>query len=106
MLYMYRFYDVRFLILSQCDIEDNLLLATVRATDSVDTGSFATIAYTKVAGDVARFDLNSVTGDIRVAPGLNWDYETVPNTFVLEVRATDNPMGTPQLNVRHAWIGC
>ena len=87
--------------ISQCAIRDNLLLTTVTATDLVDTGSFATIEYSAVAGDVARFDLNSVTGDIRVAPGLNWDYETPPNMFVLEVRATDNPMGTPRLTVRH-----
>ena len=83
----------------QCDIMDNLLLATVVARDSVDTGNFAQVRYSKVAGDVARFDLDAQTGEIRVAPGLNWDYETGPNSFVLEVGATDNPGGTPQLSV-------
>ena len=76
-------------------------LATVIATDSVDTGSFADVVYSKVAGDVGRFDLNTATGQIRTAPGLDWDYETEPNVFVLEVRATDNPSGTPQLTVRY-----
>ena len=80
---------------------DNQLLATVTAMDSIDTGNLAQVRYSKVAGDVARFDLNVQTGEIRVAPGLNWDYETEPNTFVLEVRATDNPGGTPQLSVSH-----
>ena len=80
---------------------DNLLLATVLATDSVDTGNFAQVRYSKVAGDVGRFDLNDRTGDIRVAPRLSWDFETGPNSFVLEVGATDNPGGTPQLSVSH-----
>ena len=80
---------------------DNQLLATVTARDSVDTGNFAQVRYSKVAGDVARFDLNAQTGEIRVAPGLTWDYETEPNSFMLEVRATDNPGGTPQLTVSH-----
>ena len=80
---------------------DNQLLATVVARDSVDTGNFAQVRYSKVAGDVVRFDLNAQTGEIRVAPGLNWDYETDPNSYVLEVRATDNPGGTPQLNVSY-----
>ena len=93
-------YNVCFLSF-QCDIMDNMLLATVSATDSVDTGDFAEVRYSEVAGDVARFDLNAQTGEIRVAPGLTWDFETEPNSFVLEVRATDNPGGTPRLNVSH-----
>ena len=90
----------------QCDIMDNQLLATVVARDSVDTGNFAQVQYSAVAGDVARFDLNAQTGEIRVAPGLTWDYETEPNSYVLEVRATDNPGGTPQLNVSQDMAVC
>ena len=82
---------------------DNQLLATVVATDLVDTGNFARVQYSEVAGDVARFDLNAQTGEIRVAPGLTWDYEVEPNSYVLEVRATDNPGGTPRLNVSYAY---
>ena len=41
---------------------DNLLLATVTAMDSIDTGNLAQVRYSKVAGDVARFDLNVQTG--------------------------------------------
>ena len=81
---------------------DNQLLATVVATDLVDTGNFARVQYSEVAGDVARFDLNAQTGEIRVAPGLTWDYEVEPNSYMLEVRATDNPGGTPRLNVSYA----
>ena len=82
---------------------DNQLLATVVATDLVDTGNFARVQYSEVAGDVARFDLNAQTGEIRVAPGLTWDYEVEPNSYVLEVRATDNPGGTPRLNVSYEY---
>ena len=53
-----------------------------------------------MAGDTARFDLDTVTGEVRAAPGQNWDFETAPNSFVLEVRATDNPSSTPQMTVR------
>ena len=89
-------------VVFQCDITDHMPVTTVTATDMVDTGSFADVVYSEVAGDVGRFDLNTATGQVRIAPGLNWDYETEPNVFVLEVRATDNPSGTPQLTVSYA----
>ena len=69
------------------------------ATDLVDTGNLAVIEYTKVAGAVASFDLNTANGEVRAA-GSSWDYETEPNVYMLEVRATDNPMGMPRLAVR------
>lgn len=80
---------------------DNQLLATVVATDSVDTGILAQVRYSEIAGNVDRFNLDAQTGEIRVAPGLMWDFEMPPNSYVLEVRATDNPGGTPQLDVSH-----
>lgn len=53
------------------------------------------------SGDTSRFSVGEQTGVIRmvVSPAVVWDFETQPNTYTLNVRATDFPGGTPQLSV-------
>lgn len=52
-------------------------------------------------GDTTRFTVGNETGIVRLVgpPQVNWDFETQANSYMITVRATDFPNGSPRLTV-------
>lgn len=91
-----------------------MLLSTVTAEDTIDSGDFAEVAFTEVPGgklitrgypthslisptspgDSNHIVLNQVTGELRlgVAP-IDYDEPTNDRSFTLSVKAVDYPEG-------------